>query len=317
MNEQPTSYTLLFPDELVELLERHYKGLLGENPSPYVTTFVNGDGFTISAFSKLVNGYYRVLFQGKKAKNEAEKWIRKGAIYDPKRNEGGDIKIPAKPKATSIPKGNKFPQLGSDEVGTGDYFGPITVCAAYVEEKDLDYLKELGITDSKKMTDDRIKELGPILIKKFKYSLIALNNEKYNAAHAKGININKMKAKLHNKVLLKLSKQYPDAHRYMDQFAAEGLYYSYLKEDREVVRNITFSTKGELHYPCVALASVIARYAFLALMDELSKKVGVTLPFGASNAVENFARNFLKSHSIEELDAITKADFATRKKVLG
>ena len=40
---------------------------------------------------------------------------------------------------------------GSDEVGTGDYFGPIVVTASYVTKEDIPYLEELGVKDSKKM----------------------------------------------------------------------------------------------------------------------------------------------------------------------
>ena len=40
--------------------------------------------------------------------------------------------------------------IGSDEVGTGDYFGPIVVTASYVTKEDIPYLEELGVKDSKK-----------------------------------------------------------------------------------------------------------------------------------------------------------------------
>ena len=46
---------------------------------------------------------------------------------------------------------NKFtiPQAGSDEVGTGDTFGPVVVACALIEDKDLELIKELNIKDSK------------------------------------------------------------------------------------------------------------------------------------------------------------------------
>ena len=53
--------------------------------------------------------------------------------------------------------------IGSDEVGTGDYFGPIVVTAAYVKKEDIPFLEELGVKDSKKMTDDKILEVVPKL----------------------------------------------------------------------------------------------------------------------------------------------------------
>ena len=42
--------------------------------------------------------------------------------------------------------------VGSDEVGTGDYFGPIVVTATYVKKEDIPFLESLGIKDSKKVT---------------------------------------------------------------------------------------------------------------------------------------------------------------------
>ena len=44
---------------------------------------------------------------------------------------------------------NQYPQAGSDEVGTGDYFGPVCVCASYVTQDNVDFLIKLGVRDSK------------------------------------------------------------------------------------------------------------------------------------------------------------------------
>ena len=316
------SYTLLFTDSLLEQLEAFYAGLTGDNPSPYMVTFVRGKGFTIAAYSKQIGEYFRVLFQGAECKEEAELWLSKGAIYDPKRSEG-ELKAKANPKpapkkkAPSSASDSYYPQIGSDEVGTGDYFGPIIVVAAYVTAKDLPRLKELGVTDSKKMSDEHILAIGPTLVKEFKYSQLCLDNRKYNEVYRSGLNMNAMKAKMHNRALSNLASLYPSAYRYQDQFAAENLYYSYLKEEKEVLRGIIFSTKGELSYPSVALASVIARYSFLKHMEELSKGLACPLPFGAGSDVDRYAINYLKSHTLEELDSISKANFANRKKILG
>lgn len=44
-----------------------------------------------------------------------------------------------------------IPTIGSDEVGTGDYFGPIVVTASFVDKKMMSKLYELGVRDSKKL----------------------------------------------------------------------------------------------------------------------------------------------------------------------
>ena len=66
--------------------------------------------------------------------------------------------------------------VGSDEVGTGDYFGPIVVTSAYVKKDDIEFLKKLGCNDSKKITDDKILKIAPEIIKRIKYKSIILNN---------------------------------------------------------------------------------------------------------------------------------------------
>ena len=42
-------------------------------------------------------------------------------------------------------------QIGSDEVGVGDFFGPLIVVSSYIENKDMSFLTNLKIQDSKKI----------------------------------------------------------------------------------------------------------------------------------------------------------------------
>ncbi|MDI9540481.1 MAG: DUF3378 domain-containing protein [Bacillota bacterium] len=73
-----------------------------------------------------------------------------------------------------------LPQAGSDEVGTGDFFGPVCVCASYLDEKTYQIISGLNLTDSKKLTDEYILKIAPKLIRNVKHSLLILDNEKYN-----------------------------------------------------------------------------------------------------------------------------------------
>ena len=52
-------------------------------------------------------------------------------------------------------------QAGSDEVGTGDYFGPVVVAACIVPKEKRALLKSLGIQDSKQIDDAKIRKLAP------------------------------------------------------------------------------------------------------------------------------------------------------------
>jgi len=208
-------------------------------------------------------------------------------------------------------------QIGSDEVGTGDFFGPITVVAALVRKEDITRLKKLGVTDSKKISDKKILELGKIVIKEFPYSSLCVDNTKYNEIFSKEFNMNAIKAYLHNRALSNLKKKYPSIENiYVDQFVDEEYYYKYLKNEKDVLKGIYFHTKGETYFPSVALASVIARYSFLLKMEELGKKYNLTLPFGANDVVVRFAIKFAKKYGIKELDKIVKKNFKTYNTVL-
>ena len=72
---------------------------------------------------------------------------------------------------------------GSDEVGTGDYFGPVCVCACIVEENDYEFLRNLKVDDSKNLTDEHISTIAPKIMQRLKYSILILDNTKYNKVH--------------------------------------------------------------------------------------------------------------------------------------
>lgn len=249
----------------------------------------------------------KITFAGEKPEEEYSRW----AIIE-------EEPIPMKKKTTTSKSWvDVDDQIGSDEVGVGDFLGPMIVVATYIQKKDIALLKELGVKDSKKLTDDKIRKIGEILVKKIEYSKLTLSNERYNELISKN-NINQLKAKLHNRALYNLVNKHPEVVGvYVDQFVAKTKFYEYLDNpDEPVVRDISFMTKGESIYPCVAAASIIARYAFLLEMDALNVKYETVIPFGASKKVNEFAKEFIAHHGITEFNKIAKKNFANYKEVI-
>lgn len=210
--------------------------------------------------------------------------------------------------------------IGSDEVGTGDYFGPIVVTAAYVTKEDIPFLESLGVRDSKKLTDEKILKIVPEIIKKISYTSIILNNTEYNEKYSESVNMNKMKAIMHNRVLylqlakLKKEKKPVDAV-VVDQFAKPFVYYNYLKELDQVVRKITFFTKAEDKILSVACGSLISRYIFIKEFEKLEKTIGFDLPKGASNLVDQKALEIVKKYGFDKLKEVAKMNFKNTDKV--
>lgn len=242
----------------------------------------------------------KTVFQGKDAEVYASPFMKEE---------------PVKKKTVTAKASDILPQAGSDEVGTGDYFGPVCVCATIVDENTLSFIRKLGIRDSKQLNDEDIRKIAPEVMKVIPYSLLILDNPRYNSVHDK-INLNAIKAMLHNKAYVNLAvKCGLPSFRVIDQFAPERTYYSYLKNEAEVVQPIHFETKAEDRYPAVGAASVIARYAFLVKWDEMEKKYDMTFHKGGGAKADASAKEFVNKYGFEKLNEVAKLHFKNTDKL--
>ncbi len=295
--------TIVVDDEKLLKMQDFYHDNLLNSQGEYVVFMAKVDGVVVTAYTSK-KGKHKVTFNGDKADYEALIWDNEIKV--------NEAKAPVKEEWEYF--GN---QIGSDEVGVGDFLLPMIVVAAYVRKDQISLLRELGIHDSKKLTDKKIMEIGPRAVKEFDYSKLTLPNEKYNEMLLKNENLNSLKAKLHNRVLLNMHRDHPDViNIFIDEFVSPKTYYGYLNDpDEEIVGNIISKTKGESHFPCVALASVIARYAFLLEVEKLNKKFDMKFPFGAGSKVTEFAKTFIEKYGMEEFDKIAKKNFANYREV--
>ena len=65
-----------------------------------------------------------------------------------------------KPKKDLPPIEVSGPRIGTDEVGKGDYFGPLVIAGVYVDKEIEAKLKALGVRDSKSLSDTTIARLA-------------------------------------------------------------------------------------------------------------------------------------------------------------
>ena len=298
--------TIQVSPETKDKIINFYRPIQKENKGEYILFFGQNKDLTVTVYSSKKEDSFKIFFIGELALTEAKRWDKDAKPTEPKEN-----KTPTKASWEVLDN-----QIGSDEVGTGDFFGPICVCAAYVKASDIKRLKQLGIDDSKRLSDDQIRKLGKILIKEFEYSQLSLNNEKYNELVDKDMNMNEMKAKMHNRVLFNLKIKHPSVKKVLiDQFVSEDKYYKYVGGEKEIIFGVTFKTKGETYFPSVAVGSIIARYSFIQHMDLIGKKYGLEIPFGASKKVTEFAKKFVEKYGFDELDKIVKKNFANYKEL--
>jgi ribonuclease HIII len=303
--------TLKVTDKTKEKMIKYFEDLKKPiTPNYAIFQAVDGD----SVVTLYESG--KCVFQGRDADLASQFWIETEKL-----NSGKAITTNSEEKKKDKnnfidPKIYNSTSIGSDEVGTGDYFGPIVVTASYVKATDIPYLESLGIKDSKKMTDEKILEVVPKIKDKIKYSTIILSNKEYNEKYKNGYNMNKIKAILHNKALSNLKNEGLNYdYIVVDQFAEKYVYFSYLKETNNVVKDITFLTKGEDKCLAVACSSIISRYIFLKEFSSLSKSVGILLPKGASLKVDEVGVKIVNQYGFDKLNEIAKLNFKNTEKI--
>lgn len=292
-----------------------YQDKLRPKTPPYAVFQAEEAGTVITLYTS-----NKVMFQGENAKEDALLWqeFNKGndAISEIM-NEDKEEGYKNKDDSDSITLPSDITSIGSDEVGTGDYFGPIVVTASYVKKEDIPYLESLGIRDSKKMLDEHILKIVPKIKDKVKHCTIILNNSDYNKVYSSDMNMNKIKAILHNKALYSLVKDNVDYdYIVIDEFASEKNYFGYLKDAKNVVRNVTFMTKAEDKVMSVAVSSIISRYVFIKEINKMGNELNILIPKGASSIVDDAGIMIVKKYGKEKLREIAKLNFSNTNRIL-
>mgnify|MGYP004514905129 FL=1 len=297
-------------DNLKNKVIEYYKDLRREKTPPYAVFQAVEEDTIVTLYES-----GKLMFQGTSADIDANIWIDLEKKLNKRIINIDGTEEKEKKVDESIMNLNT---IGSDEVGTGDFFGPIVVTATYVETKNFEFLKEIGVKDSKKLTDEKILEIAPKIMKKIPYVTTILDNKTYNENYGKNNNnMNKLKAILHNKALyeLKEKNKFNYAKIVIDEFCSKENFYKYIENVPEKVEYITFMTKAEDKVLSVGCASIIARYTFLRKMDELSDDVHMVLPKGAGNNVDKVGKDIINEYGEEKLREIAKLNFSNYKKI--
>lgn len=204
------------------------------------------------------------------------------------------------------------PHFGIDESGKGDFFGPLVIAGAYTDKNLARSLIDAGITDSKKISDSKIKKLSKIIKESsgIEYEIILISPEKYNELYSKIGNLNNLLAWGHAKCIENLCQKKPECQRALsDQFAKSSVLESSLGNKGQKIL-LEQRTKAEEDV-AVAAASVLARNHFVDWMDKNSNKLGIELPKGASSRVIDAGDQLVKSHGKGILSKIAKTHFKT------
>ena len=204
--------------------------------------------------------------------------------------------------------------IGTDESGKGDYFGPLVVAGMFLPEKQESVLRELGVRDCKKISENRVRELSEALKKGYKHSLVVIGPQKYNELYEKLRNLNRILAWAHARVIENILEVVDCSLAITDQFGNKLFVQNALMKKGKTIELIQ-KTKAEEDL-AVAAASILARAEFLKRLYFLSKEVGVELAKGSSPLAEEAGVKLVELKGVQVLDQVAKKHFKLTPRIL-
>ena len=284
------SITLTPSEKEIQAFLEHYQSSLAPSKNPYIRYFLRLPQATVSIYTS-----GKVLLQGE----GAEKYARFFGYQVVEEN-----------------RGQNFPLIGTDEVGNGSYFGGLAVVASFVTPDQHVFLRKLGVGDSKTLTDQKIRQIAPILKEKIQHQALLLSPSKYNEVIGDRYNAVSVKVALHNQAIyLLLQKGLQPEKIVIDAFTSAKNYDKYLAQEANRFSNpISLEEKAEGKYLAVAVSSIIARNLFLENLENLGRELGYQLPSGAGTASDKVASQILQAYGMQGLSFCAKLHFKNTEK---
>ena len=284
------SITLTPSEKEIQAFLEHYQTSLAPSKNPYIRYFLRLPQATVSIYTS-----GKVLLQGE----GAEKYACFFGYQVVEEN-----------------RGQNFPLIGTDEVGNGSYFGGLAVVASFVTPDQHAFLRKLGVGDSKTLTDQKIRQIAPILKDKIQHQELLLSPSKYNEVIGDRYNAVSVKVALHNQAIyLLLQKGAQPEKIVIDAFTSAKNYDKYLAQEANRFSNpISLEEKAEGKYLAVAVSSIIARDLFLENLENLGRELGYQLPSGAGTTSDKVASQILQAYGMQGLNFCAKLHFKNTEK---
>lgn len=284
------SITLTPSEKEIQAFLEHYQTSLAPSKNPYIRYFLRLPQATVSIYTS-----GKVLLQGEGAEKYASFF-------------GYQV--------VEETSGQNLPLIGTDEVGNGSYFGGLAVVASFVTPDQHAFLRKLGVGDSKTLTDQKIRQIAPILKEKIQHQALLLSPSKYNEVIGDRYNAVSVKVALHNQAIyLLLQKGIQPEKIVIDAFTSAKNYDKYLAQEANRFSNpISLEEKAEGKYLAVAVSSIIARDLFLENLENLGRELGYQLPSGAGTASDKVASQILQAYGMQGLNFCAKLHFKNTEK---
>jgi ribonuclease HIII len=214
-------------------------------------------------------------------------------------------------------------EIGMDESGKGDWFGPLVVAAVYVEPSVAMALRKAGVKDSKLLEAGELERAAAAIeriVPAAAREVCALEPAAYNRRYAALGNINLLLAELYAETAAPVIARTGAQAIICDQFAqrAERLDSAFARAGLPRPRQMHHAEAVSV---AVAAASVLATTRFQAELARLGAAAGLgaPLPRGASaiTLLRRAARAIIAREGRDGLGRYAKLNFKPVQEILG
>lgn len=207
-------------------------------------------------------------------------------------------------------------RIGTDEVGKGDYFGPLVIGGVIADEAQVKQLQALGVKDSKALSDTTIKNLAVKIrrvLKDSQWQVIVIGPLRYNMLRKEMGNVNGILGWGHARAIENLLASNPKCPTAVaDQFGDQSYIEKALMRQGKQV-DLIQTPKAEREVT-VAAASILARSEFIDRMREMSESFGLQFPKGSTDVIAT-AEQFVLTHGSRALLNVAKVHFSITEKI--
>ncbi len=215
--------------------------------------------------------------------------------------------------------------IGFDEAGKGEFFGPLVLAGCYPRPESYEKLLAAGVQDSKKIADNRIITLDPIVRGLSDYEVRRIVPDELCALWNETENLSKIMSSEFAKMIKKMTDRsdLEEVTVVVDKFSSvtNRLTGDFRRISNNKNVQIVQEERGE-KYLSVACASILARANYLRWIEEteryfLSKfNLDEFKLLRGYNGLTEYGKEFVKRYGREEFNRISKRFFKSYSQVV-
>lgn len=186
---------------------------------------------------------------------------------------------------------------GVDEAGRGPVLGSLVVCGVCFLQKDLDFLRDINVKDSKKLTPSKRKELGKLVEDNcYSFHMISVDAKEIDQREEKRFSLNRLEELKMAEIVNKLKPEiiYLDAADTKEKRFGRSINQLLTYSPKKIVSK----HKADDLFPIVSAASILAKNKRDALIQDLNAEFSEDIGSGypSDQRTINFLKNYIRTH---------------------